>query len=102
MKRKRKSTKYEKERAILSDVLPYELPLIFSNRYFCEFLLDNGIECREGEIVWRQADPALDSVIRLLFGIDRKTLIETKERIILGRQVLENHGGRFATPLRAG
>lgn len=39
----RKKIKYPKERAILSDVLPYETPVIFSNRYFYEFLVKHEI-----------------------------------------------------------
>jgi hypothetical protein len=41
---KRKHIKSPKERAILSDVLPYEVPITFSNRYFYQFLLDNQVE----------------------------------------------------------
>lgn len=43
MKRKKIRLRYKKERAVFSDVLPYELPLIFSNRYFYRFLVRNGI-----------------------------------------------------------
>lgn len=34
---------HDKNRAILSEVLPYETPVIFSNRYFYKFLVENGI-----------------------------------------------------------
>jgi hypothetical protein len=44
MSKKKKHIKYPKERAILSDVLPYEIPITFSNRYFYRFLVDNEIE----------------------------------------------------------
>ena len=44
MGKKKKYIKYPKERAILSDVLPYEVPITFSNRHFYRFLLDNQIE----------------------------------------------------------
>lgn len=43
MKRKKIRLRYKKERVVFSDVLPYELPLIFSNRYFYKFLVNNGI-----------------------------------------------------------
>ena len=33
----------DKNRVILSEVLPYETPVIFSNRYFYKFLVKNGI-----------------------------------------------------------
>lgn len=37
--RKKVLITYSKERVVLSDVLPYETPLIFSNRYFYNYLL---------------------------------------------------------------
>ena len=33
----------KKERVILSDVLPYEVPVIFSNRFFYKFLIENQV-----------------------------------------------------------
>lgn len=39
MKRRKKiKLSYSKERVIFSDVLPYECPIIFSNRYLYRFL----------------------------------------------------------------
>ena len=35
----KKSIKYSLERVVLGDVLPYETPIIFSNRYFYDFLV---------------------------------------------------------------
>lgn len=43
MSKKKKHIQYPKERAILSDVLPYEIPITFSNRYFYRFLVNNNI-----------------------------------------------------------
>lgn len=44
MKRRKKiKLRYKKERVLFSDVLPYELPIIFSNRYFYRFLVKNNI-----------------------------------------------------------
>ena len=34
---------YKKERGLLSDVLPYEIPISFSNRHFYLFILRNKI-----------------------------------------------------------
>ena len=44
MSKKKKYIKYPKERAILSDALPYETPITFSNRYFYRFLVENQVE----------------------------------------------------------
>ena len=62
MRRKKIRLKYKKERVLLSDVLPYELPFIFSNRYFYRFLVKNGIRADEGCIVWNRdiSDGALN------------------------------------------
>lgn len=37
----------KKQRVILSDILPYEIPVIFSNRYFYRFLVENQISIKE-------------------------------------------------------
>lgn len=52
MKREKIRLKYKKERVLLSDMLPYELPLIFSNRYF--FLVKNGIHVNGDKIIWNE------------------------------------------------
>lgn len=52
MRRKKIRLKYKKERVLFSDVLPYELPFIFSNRYFYRFLVKNGIHIESDKIVW--------------------------------------------------
>lgn len=54
MKRKKIRLKYKKERVLLSDMLPYELPLIFSNRYFYRFLVKNGIHVNGDKIIWNE------------------------------------------------
>ncbi len=43
MRRKKIRLRYKKERVVLSDVLPYELPFIFTNRYFYRFLVKNEV-----------------------------------------------------------
>lgn len=44
MKRKRIKLRYKKERVVFSDVLPYELPITFTNRFFYRFLVKNEVE----------------------------------------------------------
>ena len=39
--RKKIPITYSKERVVLSDVLPYETPVTFSNRYFYKYLLES-------------------------------------------------------------
>ena len=52
MRRKKIRLRYKKERVLLSDVLPYEVPFIFSNRYFYRFLVKNGVHIEGDRIVW--------------------------------------------------
>lgn len=52
-KRKKIKLRYKAERVLFSDVLPYELPVIFSNRYFYRFLLENGVRWEDGKITYR-------------------------------------------------
>src|ERR1700674_160320 len=90
MKRKREKIKYKKERAVLSDVLPYELPLTFSNHHFYEFLLQNNIVVRDASICWKKDDAVLDATVRLLFGVASSVPIETKTVTVFGKTVQEN------------
>jgi hypothetical protein len=74
MKRKKIELKYKKERVVFSDVLPYETPLIFSNRHFYRFLVKNKIRTENNKLCWGAAmsDGAFES-LKLLFGIDTNT-----------------------------
>lgn len=40
--------KYKKERCILSDTLPFEVPIIFNNKNFYDFILKNRIKSNNG------------------------------------------------------
>ena len=53
--KKRIPITYSKERVVLSDILPYETPVTFSNRYFYKYLINrnkylNGIKKFKGQI----------------------------------------------------
>jgi hypothetical protein len=73
---------YKKERVILSDVLPYEVPLTFSNRHFYNFLISNKVEFLNKNITWKVSDKKknndeiLELIIRLVFGINLSTEIQ--------------------------
>lgn len=70
MKRKKIELKYKKERVVFSDVLPYETPLIFSNRYFYRFLIKYKIRIENNKLYWdtKISDAAFES-LKFLFGI---------------------------------
>lgn len=75
-KRKKIRLRYTKERVVISDVLPYELPIIFSNRHFYRFLVYYGVEYRNNNICWNingrklnsNEQAALPLLIELLAG----------------------------------
>ncbi|MGL5703839.1 MAG: antiviral reverse transcriptase Drt3b [Tannerellaceae bacterium] len=70
-KRKKIKLKYGKERPLFSDVLPYETPLTFSNRYFYRFVskykwhFDKNASLCAGK---RQSDKDAFNFASLLFG----------------------------------
>ncbi|MCP5014278.1 MAG: RNA-directed DNA polymerase [Ketobacter sp.] len=66
---RKKRIPYKKERVILSDVLPYEVPLTYSNRYLYDFLVENKIEFTEEFITWKSGNVGLDTTVKLLLGI---------------------------------
>lgn len=85
--RKRRLTiKYKKERAVLSDVLPYELPIIFTNRYFYRFITLYGVEFKNNEIKWNFKNRKLSEndkkvlpiIIELLFGCGKTSKLMDK------------------------
>ena len=71
MKRKIKQINIKKERVVLSDVLPFEIPVTFSNRHFYHFLITNRIHVNDKAISWDKDDPGLELIIKLLFGFDK-------------------------------
>lgn len=78
MKKKKKYITSKKERAILSDVLPYELPATFSNRYFYAFILENQVEIDNNIVRWKGDDEALKVIIKLLFDFNNPIVIQSE------------------------
>ena len=58
----------KKERVVLSEILPYEVPLFFSNRHFYRFLVDEKVEWTNDEVVWKSGSDGVDAVVKLIFG----------------------------------
>lgn len=68
----RKNIGYKKERVVLSDILPYEVPPFFSNRHFYNFLIVNKIKLCGKELRFKKdPDGTLEKIIRILFGFDK-------------------------------
>lgn len=76
MPKKRKYIKLSKDRALLSDVLPYEIPITFSNRHLFEFICKNriSISADKSRISWKEDDAALNKIIQLLFDFQNHSI----------------------------
>ena len=74
---------YKKERCLLSDVLPYEIPISFSNRHFYLFILRNRITVERDAIFWLKSTPVLDKIVLLLFALpENPDRLSTKKRFV--------------------
>lgn len=72
MKKKRRPISYKIERAVLSDVLPYEIPVIFSNRHFYNFLTENEVKITDkNKIEFSNNNRGLEAIKKLLFGDEK-------------------------------
>jgi hypothetical protein len=80
-KKAKKSLRYSKNRVVLSDTLPYETPLTFSNRYFYNFLDKYEINFLSGKnekITWSETSDlkvnrVIDQLTKILFDISNTT-----------------------------
>lgn len=84
MRNRKRHINYKKERVVLSDVLPYEVPPYFSNRSFYYFLVDNKIEFIKKDnkeyIKFKNIDDdSLENIIKLLFGINYDRQSENRQ-----------------------
>ena len=74
MRRNKRPIKYKKERVVLSDVLPFEIPVTFSNRHFYDFLTTNKVELVGNKIKWERNEQSLNEVMKLLFDFRDKAV----------------------------
>lgn len=78
MAKRRVSLTHRKQRSVLTDMLPFEVPPTFSNRGYYRFLRDNNIEIENGQLRWVCETDGLDRTMRLLFGIKGTAVIDTE------------------------
>lgn len=78
MPKRRVSLTHRKQRSVLTDMLPFEVPPTFSNRGYYRFLRDNSVEIEKGQLRWVCETDALDCTMRLLFGIRAATPINAE------------------------
>lgn len=77
MAKRRVSLTHRKQRSILTDMLPFEVPPTFSNRGYYRFLRKYSIEIEQGYLCWVCETDEIDQTMRLLFGIDPAESIDT-------------------------
>lgn len=78
MSKRRVSLTHRKQRAVLTDMLPFEVPPTFSNRGYFRFLRKHSIEIEKGQLRWICDTTDLDQTLRILFGIAPSTPITTE------------------------
>jgi hypothetical protein len=69
--RKKIPITYSKERVVLSDVLPYETPVTFSNRYFYKYLIKR-LKSKSNLKYRKKHNKAYSEIESILFGIKAK------------------------------
>lgn len=81
MRGKKIKLRYKKERVVFSDVLPYELPFIFTNRYFYRFLVKNEISIDNNDMLhWKEgAHKGVLAILALLSKNKGKQLKDKSE-----------------------
>lgn len=84
MKRKKIPINYSKERVILSEVLPFEIPITYSNRYFYNFLVKNKIRVTTSadgskKVVWQDENSLIGEILKLLLGFRQDKVILNNE-----------------------
>ncbi|MBC2776764.1 antiviral reverse transcriptase Drt3b [Parasphingopyxis marina] len=85
MKRKRERLHSRRQRPILSDTLPFELPASFSNRHIFELLRAHDVQIIGNVIRWECSDDRIDDAIYILTGIDRSTVVNSSHETKFGK-----------------
>lgn len=91
MAKKALSINFPVERAVLSDVLPFEVPIVFSNRHFYKFLCEHGVKYSNFTFSWFAKDDALDELVKLVVGVSIEKEISRVDRsgVLYSTMVLE-------------
>lgn len=103
MKRKKIKLHYKKERVVFSDVLPYELPITFTNRFFYRFLVKNGVEYtindkKSDKLKWNSnASVGVRQILAILFNKqiqngDKELNIKNSYTIPFSYRILHKQG----------
>ncbi len=80
MPKKTLSINFPIERVVLSDLLPYEVPITFSNRHFYNFIVDNQVKYSNDYFYWKKKDTAFDSLVMVLLGLPKSKQVQNFEK----------------------
>ena len=98
------SIHFPKERVILSEILPFEIPITFSNKSFFDFIIKYNIQFSivDNEISWRYVSDLLDSYISLILGLSSYKFEEDRDEKIKLRRIKirknQKHGKFYTIP----
>ena len=67
---------HRKQRAILTDMLPFEVPPTFSNRGYFAFLQKHQVEIQDEHLCWKKSELDIKRTMILLFGINESDIQE--------------------------
>ena len=85
MAKRRVALTHRKQRSVLTDMLPFEVPPTFSNRGFYRFLRDHNVEIEQRTLRWVCNTADLDQTMSLLFGIKPGVVVDTETVTEWGR-----------------
>ena len=89
MSGKKRRFPYKKERCLLSDVLPYEIPVSFSNRHLYLFCLDNRLIVEHDAVLWLKSTPVVDKLVSLLLALPENPHRVSVVRRLVGERELD-------------
>lgn len=86
MKRRRRiRLSNRRQRPVISDTLPFEVPACFSNRHFCDLLVRYDVQLRAGVIRWECPDDSVDTFMRLITGVPTTEAVQLESVSIFGK-----------------
>jgi hypothetical protein len=85
MKRRRERLHSRRQRPILSDTLPFEVPASFSNRHLFELLRAHDVQVLGDRVRWECVDDGIDDAIYVLTGIARTSPVITSQEVTFGK-----------------
>ena len=78
---------HPRQRSVLTDMLPFEVPPTFSNKGFYQFIRRYGVEFIDNKhIYWVKDDDSIDKAIKFIFGIKQDAEVKTKKVIEWGKE----------------